>query len=99
MDVWQAMEATGSLLFILCLVPQFVRTVRRGHADDVSLGFLVLVLLGSVVLVPYTLHRGQWFFAASFGGNVVAWGTVAWYRVRPRTEGARDLPRRLPGDD
>lgn len=83
-DSWNALQALGSLLFLICLIPQFVRTLQRGRANDVSLGFLVLVLLGSLVLIPYSAHTGQWFFAASFAGNVVVWGTVLYYRLLPR---------------
>lgn len=86
MDVWTLLQATGSILFLICLVPQFVRTLQRRRADDVSLLFLVLVLLGSAVLVPYSAHTLQWYFVASFLGNIVVWGTVLYFRVRPRAE-------------
>lgn len=83
MDVWVVLQAVGAIGFLVSLVPQFFRTLHRRRAEDVSLGFLILVLFASVVLLPYTAHTGQWFFFVSFLGNVVVWGTVCYYRLFP----------------
>lgn len=83
-DPWRYVEAAVSICFILCLVPQFFWTVKRGRSRDVSLTFLLLVLLASVLGVAYTSHTLQWWLSASFGANLVVWGTVLYYRLRPR---------------
>lgn len=99
MDPWDIVQAAGSAIFIACLVPQFVRTLKIGRANDVSVGFLVLVLAGSALLVPYAAQSEQWYLAVAYVGNLVVWGTVLYFRLRPRSEGRRDLPRRLKGDE
>ncbi len=83
-DLYQALEVTSSALFILCLIPQFIRTVKLGHAYDVSALFLVIVLMGSIAFIPVAIHEDLWFFVGSLAANLVVWGTVLWYRLRPR---------------
>lgn len=82
-DPWQALQAASAFLFIACLVPQAMRTLRRRRAEDVSVGFLVLVLFGSLASFVYFIHRREWFFVASFACNLVVWGGVLYYRLHP----------------
>lgn len=88
MDIWLLMQATGAVGFVASLIPQFVRTLQRRRAEDVSLAFLIILLLASLVLIPYSIHTDQWFFVFSFGGNVVVWGTVLYYRLHPQPQPA-----------
>lgn len=83
-DPWQLLEALISVLFLACMAPQLVWTLRRGRARDVSVSFLLIVLLASVIAVPYGIHTQQWWLLASWSGNLVVWGTVLYYRLRPR---------------
>jgi uncharacterized protein with PQ loop repeat len=73
---WELLIVAGSLGFILCLLPQLVKTLRTRRADDLSWGFLVLVLLSSGFTLPYELHIRQYIFAASQAVNLIVWGTV-----------------------
>lgn len=83
-DPWQVFVYVGSAGFSLCLMPQFVRTIRTGSAKDLSIWFLALVLLSSAVTLPYMLHQGEYVFAVSQGMNLVVWGTVFGFKLRPR---------------
>ncbi len=83
MDVWDWLVSAGSVGFILCLMPQLVRTVRTKRADDLSLGFLVLVILSSALALPYAVHAQQWLLATSWTVNLLVWGLVLYYKVRP----------------
>lgn len=83
----------GSLAFTLALVPQFVRTLRRKRAEDVDVSFLVLVLLASVFSLVYTVPTRLYFFSGSFVANLIAWGTVLYYRLRPGRRLAPPAPR------
>jgi uncharacterized protein with PQ loop repeat len=83
-DFWALVILLGSAGFIACLVPQLVRTVRLGRADDLSLAFLVLVLVSSSLTLAYMLHRDEWTFAVAQAVNLLVWGTVLVYKVRPR---------------
>jgi len=83
MDGWDVVITAGSIGFILCLVPQLVRTVQRRRADDVSIQFLVLVLASSALVLPYMMHKGEPVFALAQAVNLVVWSVVLWFRLRP----------------
>jgi uncharacterized protein with PQ loop repeat len=82
-DIWDLLVSAGSVGFILCLVPQLVKTLRTKRADDLSLGFLVLVIASSALALPYAVHERQWLLTASWATNLVVWGLVIYYKVRP----------------
>ena len=77
------LQFAGSFGFLVSLVPQLIRTVRRKRAEDVDVTFLVILLVSSVILLVYALRTGQEWFAVSYCGNLVVWGVVLYYRVRP----------------
>lgn len=75
----------GSLSFTLALVPQAVRTLRLGRAEDLSIPFILLVLGASVMTLIYWLIRGEpWQVYFGFIANILVWGLVLWYRLFPR---------------
>jgi uncharacterized protein with PQ loop repeat len=84
-DPWDLVIYGGSAGFILCLMPQLVKTVRTRRADDLSLGFLVLVLVSSTLTLPYMVHRDEWVFAVAQAANLLVWGTVLYFKLRPGT--------------
>ena len=73
----------GSAGFILCLMPQLYRTLQRRSAEDLSLPFLVLVLVSSGCTLPYMLHRRNYVFASAQMVNLLVWGTVLYFRLFP----------------
>jgi hypothetical protein len=82
-DLWDVLINLGSAGFILCLVPQLYRTLRRRSAEDLSIPFLILVLFSSGVTLPYMLHRREFQFAAAQTFNLLVWGTVLYFRLFP----------------
>lgn len=82
MDPWGLLILVGSVGFILCLVPQLVRTLRTRRADDLAWGFLVLVLFSSACTFPYAVHKAEWALAASQGVNLLVWGVVAMVKLK-----------------
>lgn len=81
MDSWQAVNLLANVGFILCLAPQLVRTLRLRRADDISLGFLFLVIGSSALMLAYMAHRGEWFVVASQSFNLAVWSTVLLFKV------------------
>lgn len=73
----------GSAGFILCLMPQLYHTLRRRSAEDLSLSFLILVLVSSGVTLPYMLHQREFVFAAAQAVNLLVWGTVLYFKLFP----------------
>ena len=89
MNVWDWLNLLGSAGFVACLTPQLVRTLRLRRADDLSLAFLVLVLFSSVCVLLYSTQRENYVFAAAQLANLVVWGTVLYFKLRP-------APRQAP---
>lgn len=83
MDGWAWLNLLGTIGFILCLMPQLARTLRRRRADDLSLPFLVLVLASSACILPYMLNEGNRVFAVAQAVNLLVWGTVLYFKLRP----------------
>lgn len=83
MDPWEVLIWIGSAGFILCLMPQLLRTFKRRRADDLSLSFLILVLVSSGATLPYMVHQEEFVFAAAQAVNLLVWGTVLYFKLRP----------------
>lgn len=88
MDPWDVLIWVGSAGFILCLLPQLLRTLKRRSAEDLSVAFLVLVLVSSGCTLPYMLHQREFVFAAAQAVNLAVWGTVLYFRLRPSLQPA-----------
>ena len=82
-DAWEVLNWVGSAGFILCLMPQLARTLRRRSAEDLSLPFLLLVLVSSSATLPYMLHIRNFVFASAQLVNLLVWGTVLYFRLYP----------------
>lgn len=83
MDWWDLLIWAGSAGFIVCLLPQLWRTLSRRRANDMSLSFLLIVLLSSGLTLPYMLHVGEFVFAAAQAINLLVWGTVLYFKLFP----------------
>ncbi len=84
-DAWSLLILTGTLLFSASLVPQLVRTVRLGRAEDISATFVSLVIVASTCNLVYFLHITEWIAASGFVANIIVWSIVLKYRLRPRS--------------
>lgn len=85
METLEIIQFIGAMGFVVSLAPQLIRTIRRKSAYDVSLWFLVILLLSSALLFYFALATEPplvWF-AVSYMTNIVVWGTVLYYRLRP----------------
>ncbi len=89
MDGWEFFNWLATIGFILCLVPQLTRTLRTRRADDISLPFLVLVVISSSCMLVYMVHVHNFVFAAAQAVNIAVWGTVLAVRLGV---GARPSP-------
>lgn len=86
---WEALNWIGTVGFIVCLMPQLAQTLRTRRADDISWGFLVLVLVSSGSIMPYMVHKGNYVFAFAQLVNIVVWAVVLACKARGR---GRDRP-------
>ena len=74
----------GTALFTIALMPQAVRTFRRGRADDISVWFLLTVLGASAFNMVWSISLPNYVVACGFVANLVVWGYVLQVRLRPR---------------
>lgn len=76
----------SALAFSVALLPQLVRTLRLGRADDFSLPFILIVIAASILALLYFLivDPGGWYVYYGYLANIAVWSVVAWYRIFPR---------------
>jgi uncharacterized protein with PQ loop repeat len=84
-DPWNYVILSGTTLFTLALVPQLIRTVRLGRADDFSVPFILMVVFASIANLTYFFaHKHDYIAGAGFIANIGVWSLVLWYRFNPR---------------
>lgn len=75
----------GGLGFSACLVPQVIRTTKLGRADDISLTFLITVIIAAFLSLVYFIMEGHgWFVYYGYVATIFAWMYVLYFRLWPR---------------
>lgn len=76
----------ASLFLTLSSVPQVLKTIKQGHSDGLSIGFLLLWLLGNLAMQVYILGTRGWDLPAlsSFWASDVALAILLKYKFYPR---------------
>ncbi len=84
----------GTVGFTVALLPQLVRTLRLGRAEDISIPFILLVVAASILTFIYWVIRGEpWYVTSGFAANAIVWSIVLWYRVFPRPGALDPAPK------
>lgn len=87
-DIYTLFSWLGTALFTSALVPQFIRTMQLGRADDISVLFLFTVIAASLANGVWALSLPNYVVTTGFVANVVVWGYVLKVRLRPRVPAA-----------
>lgn len=95
-DEWEVLNWVASAGFTGALMPQLIRTLQRRSADDISTLFVSLILVSSLCMLVYMSHHGNWVFAAAQAANLVVWGIVFYYRLRPGKPREKPAKRAKP---
>lgn len=62
-----------------------MRTLQRGRADDISVWFLLTVIVAASLSLSYFLLKDAgWFVWYGYVFTIIAWVVVLWYRLNPR---------------
>jgi len=94
--LWPLLGALGLVLLDISWFSQIVRIHRRKSADDVSVFFPLLNIVGRLLAVGYSMHSGADVFTWGFLVGVVVrglfLGQVLYYRfgARQASAGLRD---------
>jgi len=74
----------GAACLGFCGLPQAVKTVRTGKADDISLLFLTLWLTGEVLTLLYVWPKADWPLIANYALNLAVVCVIFKYKLGDR---------------
>ena len=83
----------GSIIICGSAIPQVVKTYRTRQAGDLSIAYLMTLMLGLALLQAYCLHVGDWIFIIGNSCSLVMTGLLIyfWFAFKKepinRTEG------------
>ena len=74
----------GSACFIICFMPQVVKTIKEGHADGLSWLFLIILLVGESCYTVAVIHDFGlvWWMLANYVSNIILLLVVIYYKGR-----------------
>jgi uncharacterized protein with PQ loop repeat len=67
-----------------CGVPQMVKSLREGHSNGLSWGFLGLWTAGEICLIVYTILGRDWPILANAIFNLSVMTPIVYMKVYPR---------------
>ena len=67
--MFEIIGTTGSLIICLSALPQIMKTYRTKRADDLSISYLAILLLGMTLILVYASHTGDLIFIF---GNLIS---------------------------
>jgi uncharacterized protein with PQ loop repeat len=72
----------ANLIGILCNVPLIINTIRKGKADDISLSFLLLRILASILWVIYSIQIELYVLTLSNVPGILSSSIVLVYKIK-----------------
>jgi len=74
---------------MVCLIgssiPQAIKSVKDGHADGLSVGFLALLQVGFVLMITYLLANNPVIpVLLNYVANIIVWAIPCYYKLYPR---------------
>ena len=77
---------TGSVLLALCALPQAIKSVRTGSAEDLSWLFLLMWGVGDICLLVYTWPLDKLALTLNYSLNIVLIAVIVSVKVRRQNE-------------
>lgn len=77
---------TATFCFIVSAVPQIIKTIRDGHAQDLTWGMLLLWLAGLMLMGVYTLLKAPDAYPLifSYSMQTILVYILVHYKIFPR---------------
>lgn len=75
----------GSACLALCGLPMVIKTYKEGHANGVSLYFLLLWFIGEVLSLIYSLDKDVLPLLFNYGFNILFISIVLYYKLKKAT--------------
>ena len=86
-----AIGGTATVLAVVSLLPQVVRTLRTRSANDLSLTWLVIAMVSMILWIAYGILLSAWSIAIANGATFVLVVILIALKIRfglPAMEGA-----------
>ena len=80
------MGTVGSLIICISSLPQIVKTYRTKKADDLSISYLIILMLGMTLVMIYSLHIGDPIFIFGNSLSVLSTGVLIFLCLRYRSQ-------------
>ena len=75
----------GSILLAICGLPMLIKSYKEGHAEGVSLLFLLAWWLGEVLLLVFVIGKFKGIILIlNYSANVLLVTGILYYKFRPR---------------
>lgn len=74
----------GSICLAICGLPQCVLSIKNGHSNGISLGFLLLWSLGELFTLFYIIPKADVPLLLNYSANLVLLAVIWKYRLFPR---------------
>lgn len=71
MDIWFLVAVMAVILTSLQLIPQVYKSLKTGKVRDLSLGWIILIILVSTTWLAYGIHLGDWAIKVANSINLV----------------------------
>jgi len=84
--MFEIMGLIGSLTLCISALPQIVKTYRTKKADDLSISYLIILMLGMALMMIYSLHIGDPIFIFGNSLSVLSTGVLIFLCLRYRSQ-------------
>jgi uncharacterized protein with PQ loop repeat len=74
----------GSICLAICSLPQCIMSIRQGHSEGISKGFLLLWSLGEVFTLIYILPKADIPLLLNYSANIIFLIIIWKYKLFPR---------------
>ena len=75
-------QIIGSIAFAICGLPQAIKSIKDGHSDGISWGFLVLWIIGEVsTLVNVIILDPMFILDFTYSGSILFITIIIWYKL------------------
>lgn len=76
----------GSVLLAFCGLPQAIECWKRGSAEGVAWGFLVMWGLGEILALVYVFEKFDMPLVFNYAANIVFLLVITRYKLWPRSD-------------
>jgi len=84
--MFEIMGTVGSLIICISSLPQILKTYRTKKADDISISYLIILMVGMTLMMIYALHNGDPIFIFGNSLSVLSTGVLIFLCLRYRSQ-------------